>query len=391
MLSTNFYLDTRFKRGNGLFPLKLRLCARRRAAFIALDVFLPAEQWDPIRQLVRKNCPNHRRLNEYIQLRKSQVEDCARALILSGALAGLSVYGIRDAILARLDPSSSDRERFLDHYLDFARRHENARTREIYLATSVAMGKYDPELPSLGFEDIGKHWLDGFFLWLAENGSPSVNARNIHLRNIRAAFNDAIDSELTSCYPFRKYKIRAVATRKRSLTVEQLRSIFFAQVPEWRQKYVDAFRLIFLFIGINVVDLLALRREDVSDGRLSYTRAKTHRFYDIKVEEEAMALLEKYPGRSKLLCFDEGCSSYRHWAMKLNKNVSAICPGVTSYHARHAWATIAASLDIPKETIAAALGHGGNTVTDIYIKFDRQKVDDANRRVLDWVLYGKRS
>ena len=47
-------------------------------------------------------------------------------------------------------------------------------------------------------------------------------------------------------------------------------------------------------------------------------------------------------------------------------------------------------LDIPKETIAAALGHGGNTVTDIYIDFDRRKVDEANRRVLDWVLYGKK-
>lgn len=38
----------------------------------------------------------------------------------------------------------------------------------------------------------------------------------------------------------------------------------------------------------------------------------------------------------------------------------------------------------------AALGHGGNSVTDIYIDFDRRKVDEANRRVLDWVLYGRR-
>lgn len=63
---------------------------------------------------------------------------------------------------------------------------------------------------------------------------------------------------------------------------------------------------------------------------------------------------------------------------------------MSSHWARHSWATVAASLDIPKETIAAALGHGGNTVTDIYIDFDRQKVDDANRRVIDWVFYGKR-
>ena len=61
---------------------------------------------------------------------------------------------------------------------------------------------------------------------------------------------------------------------------------------------------------------------------------------------------------------------------------------ITTYWARHTWATIAASLEIPKETIAAALGHGGNTVTDIYIDFDQKKVDEANRKVLDYVFKG---
>lgn len=64
-------------------------------------------------------------------------------------------------------------------------------------------------------------------------------------------------------------------------------------------------------------------------------------------------------------------------------------PGLSAYWARHTWATIAASLDIPKETIAHALGHSQHSVTDIYIDFDRTKVDRANRKVLDWVLYSK--
>lgn len=63
----------------------------------------------------------------------------------------------------------------------------------------------------------------------------------------------------------------------------------------------------------------------------------------------------------------------------------------SSYWARHSWATVAASLDIPKETISEALGHEiGSRVTSIYINFDRRKVDEANRRVLDWVLHGKK-
>ena len=59
---------------------------------------------------------------------------------------------------------------------------------------------------------------------------------------------------------------------------------------------------------------------------------------------------------------------------------------LTTYHARHTWASVAAELDIPKETIAAALVHSARTVTDIYIDFDQRKVDAANRRVIDYVL-----
>jgi integrase len=62
-------------------------------------------------------------------------------------------------------------------------------------------------------------------------------------------------------------------------------------------------------------------------------------------------------------------------------------PNLTSYVMRHTWATLAAELDIPKETISAALGHGKKTVTDIYIQFDRKKIDEANRKVIDYVFF----
>ena len=65
-------------------------------------------------------------------------------------------------------------------------------------------------------------------------------------------------------------------------------------------------------------------------------------------------------------------------------------PKLTTYYARHSWASIASSLDIPIETISAGLGHEyGNRITAIYINYDYRKVDLANRKVIDWVLYGK--
>lgn len=59
--------------------------------------------------------------------------------------------------------------------------------------------------------------------------------------------------------------------------------------------------------------------------------------------------------------------------------------------ARHSWAAIAASLDIPEDTISQALGHASrNSTTAIYIERGQRKVDEANRCDIDWVLYGKR-
>lgn len=65
----------------------------------------------------------------------------------------------------------------------------------------------------------------------------------------------------------------------------------------------------------------------------------------------------------------------------------SLFPGLSSYWTRHTWATIAAEIDIPKEVIAHALGHSwaNATVTDIYIRFDEKKGDEANRKVLDYL------
>ena len=165
------------------------------------------------------------------------------------------------------------------------------------------------------------------------------------------------------------------------------------------------FKLSFMLMGINFADMLNLKRSDMREGRIVFNRHKTARLYSMKVEPEAMALIEKYAGKDHLLSIMDSRKDYLQYVRQTNnalrkigdcersglggkKTHHAICPELSTYWARHTWATIAASLDIPKETIAAALGLGGNTVTDIYIDFDRRKVDEANRKVLDWVLYG---
>lgn len=65
-----------------------------------------------------------------------------------------------------------------------------------------------------------------------------VNAYAIHLRNIRAVFNYCINEEYTTLYPFRKFKIKKEATRKRCLSVEQLRILRDYKCEEYQERLV---------------------------------------------------------------------------------------------------------------------------------------------------------
>lgn len=66
------------------------------------------------------------------------------------------------------------------------------------------------------------------------------------------------------------------------------------------------------------------------------------------------------------------------------RTVTPLIPGITTYYARHTWATLAYEAGVPVDVISQALGHSmGNKTTLIYIKPDQDKVDKANRLVID--------
>lgn len=411
MSSLKLFLDTRTVRKDGTCQLKIIVSHANRMAHISLGIYLKPSQWDTAACRAVGNAPSRTFVNEHAS---RVMLDAQRALLElqdAGGVKHLSATQLRDKIVALLFPGDKDETsavgQFTEAFRRFIAKKEKPRTREIYEYTLQRLYKFCPELDTLGFEDITRDWLASFDKFLART-SPARNARNIHLRNIRAVFNDAIDDELTSAYPFRKMKIRNEETVKRSLTVEQLRTLFNYPVEPRQRQYLDMFILIFCLMGINITDLCALTPSDLSDGRISYRRAKTGKLYDIKVEPEAMEIINRHRGKAYLLDILDRYSNYKDYAQRLNRNLQEIgevkiagrggrktrrplFPSITTYWARHSWATVAASLDIPKETISEALGHEiGSRVTSIYINFDRRKVDEANRRVLDWVLHGKK-
>lgn len=399
MAKIGLYFDRRNEKAER-YPVKVSVRHKGVAAYATTGIYLLPTQWDELAEKVISH-PQRMEYNAHLQKMMLEAQEIVLSLTRERKISRMTAAQIKKQIECLTNPDNST---FIHIFEKFIEGKKKPKTKEAYQYTLSKLNMFCSRIKELMFEDITREWLMKFDNFVAET-SPSQNSRNIHLRNIRAVFNYAIDEEITTAYPFRRMKIRPVETPKRSLTVEQLRQLFDYPVDDFQKKYVDIFKLIFFFIGINVVDLFGLKK--IVNGRIEYRRAKTGRLYSIKVEPEALAIIERYRGEQHLIKQADTYKQHKCYMKRLNdnlkkigtversglggkKHITPLFPDITTYWARHTWATIAASLDIPKETISAALGHEiGSRVTSIYINFDEKKIDEANRRVMDFVLYGK--
>jgi len=302
-------------------------------------------------------------------------------------------------------------EKNILYYIDeYIKTKPKESTKQVFLTTKKRIESFDGHAT---FDTIDRDWLERFQAHEILKGRL-INGIGIDLRNIRTVFNWAIDNEITAKYPFRKFSIKTERQQYLYLNADEMREYRDFPVEPFMEKYRDLFMLGFYLIGINLSDLLELPADCIKHGRIQYKRNKTGRLYDIKVEPEAMEIIKKYKGKEHLLNILDGGqtkeSSFRRTlgdylkrigptTMKKNKKGALIKKAITPLHkdivwytARRSWATIAASLDIPKETIGKALGHSewDSSTTDLYIQFDNKKIDDANRKVIDYLNSDKK-
>lgn len=394
MITTKFYLDIRSEKKDGTFPVKINITRNRKVFFINTGFSSLKERWEG--NQFSSNEPNFRPKNVRLRDMMNKVEKVIFDLGESGKENSTTDKQLKNLIESKLFGEDLSEMTFVDYLNKFIETKNREGTIKVYVNTLVKIKEFDGNAT---FGTINKEWLIRFENWMRDSGCK-VNTISIHLRNIRAVFNYAIDNEYTTLYPFRRFKIKKEETAKRSLSVEELRKLRDCKVEEYQEKYRDMFMLMFYLMGINAVDLFSL--PPLKGDKIIYHRAKTNKLYEIKVEPEAMEIINRYRGKDYMLNVLDEYKNYHdflHWMNvglkkigELNrvgrggkKMIEPYFPEISSYWSRHTWATIAASLDIPKETIAAALGHSSNSVTDVYIKFDRRKVDKANRMVIDYV------
>lgn len=374
---------------NGKFPLKFKIARKGSAIYIPAGYELKEEEWDKDNERV-KNLPDRRLININLGKRLANINDKISDLQDKGILRQFSNKRLV-AFLTNEEDEGKERL-FCKIMKEYIERANGEGTKKIFIVTENKIKEFC-DYKNLEVEDIDIEWLDKFSEHLKVSEKNSKNTIALRLRSIRTIINIARKRGFIDRYVFDSYKISTEETAKRSLSVEELRNLHDAKLSKIRSRNRDIFFLIFYLMGINLIDLS--RIESVQDERIKYRRAKTGTLYDIKVEPEALEIIEKYRGKKHLInIFDKG-TGWKSIDGALNKNLKEICssigiPIVTTYWARHTFATIAYEIGISIDIIADCLGHkSGHRVTQIYIKKDQKKVDEANRRVIDYVLYGK--
>lgn len=226
-----------------------------------------------------------------------------------------------------------------------------------------------------------------------------ANSSSFYMRCLRAVYNRAVEQGLTpQRHPFKHVYTSIDKTTKRAISlteIRQIKELDLSQNPG--QDFArDLFILSFYLRGCAFVDLAYLKKKDLHDGILSYRRRKTGQQLFIRWEKCMQEILDKYditnspyllpiiknPGKDERRQYLNASHWVNNQLKKIGRKLKIAAP-LTIYRARHAWASIARSKNIPLSVISQSMGHDSEVTTQIYLStLDSSVVDKANYIIL---------
>lgn len=272
------------------------------------------------------------------------------------------------------------------------------RTAETYSTALNSFSRFCSLRGNVDFNDIDATLMMEYENYLKSNGLIP-NTISFYMRNLRAVYNRAVEKGITvQRNPFRYVYTGVDKTVKRALSVSMIRKI--RDLDLRNSPSMDYARDIFMFSfytrGMSFVDMAYLKKKDLQHGVLSYRRQKTNQQLFIKWEKPMQQIIDKYDTSSTpyLLPIIKDVNSdarrqYHNASHLVNAKLKKIgvdlgLPLVlTSYVARHTWASVARSKNISLSVISEAMGHDSENTTRIYLaSLDMSVIDKANEIIL---------
>lgn len=357
-------------------------------------------EWDSARAEVVLPSGTADSRGKYLESLKEALRDNSRrfgSIIARLERAG-GGYTADEVVRHYLAPSDGD------GFFSFARelvRHMELigkpRTAERYMTVVNSFGRFRRE------KDIALDELDSDLMIRYENHLKAAgvcpNTTSYYMRGLRAIYNRAVEKGLTEQRsPFRHVYTGIDKTVKRAVPLTIIRKI--RNLDLTLSPAIDFARDIFMFSfytrGMSFIDMAFLKKRDLRNGILSYRRQKTGQQLSIKWEKPMQEIVDKYDtgGTPYLLPIIRNADTdtrrqYKSAAHLVNSRLRklgemlGLTTPLTTYVARHGWASIAMSKNIPLAVISEAMGHDSERTTRIYLaSLDTSAVDRANSQIL---------
>lgn len=250
----------------------------------------------------------------------------------------------------------------------------------------------------VGWNEISSTFILGYEEFLMKRGLCR-NSTSFYMRNLRAIVNRAVEQDFeVPRNPFKHVYMGVDKTIKRAVDLDVIRRI--RDIDLSGHPSLDFARKVFMFAfytrGMSFVDIAFLKKSDMNNGMITYSRRKTRQQLTVRIEPETRSLIDSFgenntPFLLPILA-DRAIATeqqYENAYFRINRNLQKVGrmleldTKLTLYVARHAWASIAHSNNVALSTISKAMGHDSEKTTLIYLQsLDTSLVDKANSDII---------
>ena len=389
---------------NGESPLMLQVSKGGKRQYQSLGVSVNPKFWDFSKNKPKSNCPNREYILKLILNKQAELQQ--RMLELNAEQKEYTTTTLLHDEHRKFELKTV--KQFYQELIEQYKANEKCGNRLIYKSSYNSINVFTNGNLEIPFSAIDVAWLNKYEKWLRSKGNKETTM-SLMFRTLRSAYNKAIENKCArkSDYPFNDYKISKfdVSTEKRAIAKADVLKFSTDVHSIGKQQYVQLSKDIFIFSylcgGINFTDIANLTKDNIIEGkRLHHIRQKTGKLIKLGLSEEALKIIKRYAVESKGYLFPilnaqlhktplQKQNRIHKMLGKVNKNLKLLAAqlgveaNLTTYVARHSFASVLKKSGVNIALISEALGHSDLTTTQIYLdSFDNEQIDNAMKNLL---------
>ncbi len=388
---------------NGESPIMLRIIKNRKPKYVSIGYSCDKQLWDFTAERPKKTHPNKLRLDIYIGRKINEVQKTL--LEFEDKSESFSAETVTRRIKSK--STNIDLYSFIDKIVKEEKKADKVGNAGVYSQTKSMLKKFTRK-EMLYFTDITVSFIKRYENFFRVNGAKEISI-SYYMRTLRSVINRAISEGHCdkSIYPFNDYKISSLSTKtvKRAITKAEIKKIIDLDYVEGSRLFHSKNYFLFSYytMGMNFVDMAKLKWSDINNGRLKYIRTKTNKSYDVGLLSPAQEILNHY----KKVIYQNGgdyifpiLSDFHDTSIRIQNRVHKVIGqtdkdlktiakdagieiNLTTYVARHTFATVLKRSGVPVAVISEGMGHTSEKTTHIYLdSFDNSVIDAANQNLI---------